>query len=625
MNIVFDIETDGLLDSLTKVHCMAYVDVDDPSETVRLAHGQHEITEIFKRTDIAIGHHIIGFDIPALEKVYGTSINCKLVDTYWLSSYLWYSRPRHGLAHWGEDFGIPKPKVDDWENLTIEEYDHRCTEDVKINLQLWKIILDKLSLLYKGDPDNLDRFVEYTTFKGQLARQQELQGWHLDIEGAKALQKELSEEKSKKFDQLSYAMPLKVNYVERKKPSVMFKACGSLTVAGKRWYDLLADQGLPQNTEGPIKVVKDREAGNPDGHQQLKDWLFSLGWQPATFDYKKTKEGTTREIPQVRTASKELCPSVLKLAELDPAIHLLDGYTVVAHRLGIVNSFLSNVRKDGKLTAVLKGLTNTLRFTHAAPLVNLPGVDKPYGKEIRGLLLAPEGQVLCGTDMTSLESTTKRHYMYPLDPEYCDEMAADDFDEHIDLAKFAGAVTEAQVLSGGQEVKAIRKKYKAANYACVYGVGAPTLSRSTGLPVSEAGELIKAYWQRNWAVKNVTDSIRVRKLPASKKMYSEETMWVWNPVSRFWTYLKKEKDVWSTINQSTGVYCFDTWVSYVVERGVLPIGQFHDEVILICDADKQEELTKIQEEAMLLTNKSLDLNVRLDCEVQYGSSYADIH
>ena len=169
MNIVFDIETDGLLDSLTKVHCMAYVDVDDPSETIRLAHGQHEITEIFKRTDIAIGHHIIGFDIPALEKVYGTSINCKLVDTYWLSSYLWYSRPRQGLAHWGEDFGIPKPKVDDWENLTIEEYDHRCTEDVKINLQLWKIILDRLSLLYKGDPDNLDRFVEYTTFKGQLA------------------------------------------------------------------------------------------------------------------------------------------------------------------------------------------------------------------------------------------------------------------------------------------------------------------------------------------------------------------------------------------------------------------------------------------------------------------------
>ena len=78
------------------------------------------------------------------------------------------------------------------------------------------------------------------------------------------------------------------------------------------------------------------------------------------------------------------------------------------------------------------------------PLVNLPGVDKPWGKEIRGCLIAPEGYTLCGSDMVSLEDTTKRHYMQPLDPDYVAEMSLDGFDPHLSLAVFAGAITQAE-------------------------------------------------------------------------------------------------------------------------------------------------------------------------------------
>mgnify|MGYP002878897845 CR=1 FL=1 len=61
-------------------------------------------------------------------------------------------------------------------------------------------------------------------------------------------------------------------------------------------------------------------------------------------------------------------------------------------------------------------------------MVNLPGVDRPWGKEIRGCLTAPTGYVLCGADMTSLEDTTKRHYMQPYDPDYVHEMSQAGFD-----------------------------------------------------------------------------------------------------------------------------------------------------------------------------------------------------
>jgi len=99
-------------------------------------------------------------------------------------------------------------------------------------------------------------------------------------------------------------------------------------------------------------------------------------------------------------------------------------------------------RNNGYVKAEIAGLTNTLRFKHKKPLVNLPGVDKPWGKEVRGCLVAPEGYVLCGADMTSLEDTTKRHFIHPYDPEFVKEMSREDFDPHLKLAVMAGVITE---------------------------------------------------------------------------------------------------------------------------------------------------------------------------------------
>jgi len=57
-------------------------------------------------------------------------------------------------------------------------------------------------------------------------------------------------------------------------------------------------------------------------------------------------------------------------------------------------------------------------------------------------LIAPEGYKVVGSDMASLESTTKRHYMQPYDPDYVEEMSQEGFDEHVNLAAFAGVITK---------------------------------------------------------------------------------------------------------------------------------------------------------------------------------------
>ena len=261
-----------------------------------------------------------------------------------------------------------------------------------------------------------------------------------------------------------------------------------------------------------------------------------------------------------------------------------------------------------------------MRFRHAKPLVNLPSVEKPYGAEIRGCLTAPDGYTLCGADMTSLEDTTKRHYMKPLDPDYVAEMSKEGFDPHLDLAKHAGVITQDDIdkhNSGERSLKSLRKNYKVVNYSATYGVGAPKLARETGMSVKEAKTLLEAFWSRNWSVTKVADSLRTRELFGS--------MWVQNPVSKFWYSLRSEKDRFSTLNQSTGVYCFDNWVKGCREKGISTVGQFHDEIIaLVKEGDEME--TKINMEYSIQDlNKQLNLNIDLGIDAQFGSTYADIH
>ena len=304
----------------------------------------------------------------------------------------------------------------------------------------------------------------------------------------------------------------------------------------------------------------------------------------------------------------------------NPTVEVLDGLTVLQHRLSIFKGFLE-CQRNGYVKAEIAGLTNTLRFKHSKPLVNLPGVDKPWGAEIRGCLTAPEGYVLCGADMTSLEDTTKRHYMHPYDPDYVAEMSQDGFDPHLDLAKHAGAITQYDIdeynKGNRPELKTMRKNYKVVNYSATYGVGANKLSRETGMSTEEAKALLEAYWNRNWSVKKFSESQRIRTINTQ--------MWVQNPVSKFWYSLRFEKDAFSTINQGTGAYCFDRWVAlYRLHKSNI-VGQFHDESINVVRKGEENEHTSILQWAIEKLNEQLKLNVDLGIDVQYGQTYADVH
>ena len=598
---VFDIEADGI--DATKIHCM-------------IVNGEEVNRFFFKNLtsdDVLIGHNIIRYDIPTIERLLNIKIKAQLIDTLALSWYLFPTINRHGLQQWGERLKIEKLVITDWQNLTREEYIHRCKEDVKINTKLWGLQKSLLIKIYDGDYQPL---VRYLTFKMKVAQLQEKSKWKLDVDKANTLLNELELKNEQAINELSKVMPKVPKIAKRKRPKLPFKQDGSLSVAGERWKVLTELNRFTIQYDKAIEEVVGQEEPNPTSSKQIKDWLFTLGWKPMTFNFVED-----REIPQVKTKDGELCKSIKKLSDLHPEVLVLDSMAVVKHRIGLVKGLLKN-EQNGFVQACIQGLTNTLRFKHAV-CVNLPSARKPYGLEIRGLLTAKTGNTeLCGSDMCSLEDRVKQHLMWDHDKEYVLEMSKPDFDPHLDLALSAKAITQQEVqdYKNGNKtdsISKIRYNFKGGNYALQYGAGIKTLSKQLSITMKEAKVISEAYWERNWSVKAISDSMVTKEV--------EGSTWQFNPVSKLWYSLRSDKDKFSTLCQGTGTYLFDMWVGFILKEREQLTANFHDEIILEVKKGNRDKCVKLLENSIKKVNRMLKLNRELQVDVQFGNNYSEIH
>jgi hypothetical protein len=218
MITVFDIETDGL--DPTLIHVLSWS--NDLGE-VRSTHDYDEMRHVLLNSPILCGHNIIRYDVPAVEKILGIKVTARLIDTLGLSWYVNHWKSKHGLAEYGEEYGVPKPKIDDWENLSPEEYKHRCEEDVRINNLLWKTLNYKLGKMYPVESDK-DRLVDYLTFKLQCAAEQEALQWKLDVPKAEAHLAEWEALKAEKIELLADAMPRRILTIRCQPPQIALQS-----------------------------------------------------------------------------------------------------------------------------------------------------------------------------------------------------------------------------------------------------------------------------------------------------------------------------------------------------------------------------------------------------------------
>ena len=179
------------------------------------------------------------------------------------------------------------------------------------------------------------RLIDYITFKLDCAREQETLRWKLDVAKAEDYLKKWEALKSSKVEQLADAMPEKVTkkMVQAPAEDKYYKKNGEISVAGEKWVALCKQYRQPLTAKS--FMIDLRERANPNSPDQVKAWLNKEGWMPRTFKFTRDSEGNEKSVAQVRKDGL-LCPSVLELAEKCESIRILDGLSVLSHRIGIL-------------------------------------------------------------------------------------------------------------------------------------------------------------------------------------------------------------------------------------------------------------------------------------------------
>ena len=199
--IVFDIETDNLLDTATTVWCICtrdiktgaieigidkeYLPIESPVPVVPM----QKALDTLANASILIGHNVVGFDLHILQKFYGLSLfHKKIRDTLCMSKLFQPERPSHSLESYGVQFDRPKPVHEVWSEISSEML-VRCSEDVEINA----ITYDWMVSTYCKDWDWVQAIeLEQKFLYWQVMQEQE--GVNVDVALAKDLVNRLDKE-----------------------------------------------------------------------------------------------------------------------------------------------------------------------------------------------------------------------------------------------------------------------------------------------------------------------------------------------------------------------------------------------------------------------------------------------
>ena len=485
-SFTFDVETDGLLDNLTHIKCLniinnetgreyrftdfeAYQDAVTgatiPVETPRDGCIEKGLA-LLNGADEICGHNIVGFDIPAIQKVYpywkpagrvfDTQIISRLVYTDIIDRDTIASRKgkldlppklkgkRHSLAAWGvrlgeelkDDFNPANfnPKWS-WNNYPFsKECDDYCMQDVRVNVTV--VVHMKKRLEEMG---GWDEAVKLEHDVNRILTRQMQYGFLYDVEAAERLTAELQKEKLELEDRLHETFR---PFYKRDGKVKCFKKPMVRKVRGKEWKEWCSGEYQP------IKLT----AFNPGSRDDIADRMIKLfGWEPDEF----TPEGK----PKVDEDT---------LGKLDyPEAKLCVEYFKVTKMLGQVSdgdkSQLRLVEKDGRIHGyVCHNGAVTGRMTHSGP--NVAQTDKDA--RVRSLYIAGPGKKLVGCDADGLEGRCKSHYLARFDHgEFVKTILEGNKDDGTDLHS---RNRDSVGLNSRDNAKTIY-------YAWMYGAGDPKL------------------------------------------------------------------------------------------------------------------------------------------------------
>ena len=461
--LIFDIETDGLLDTMTKIHCIVASDYDT-GEFHQFGPDQiDEGVTLLAQADHLYAHNGYAFDVPAIRMIYPEFTIGGLTDTLLLSRLVY--------PHLRElDFGLRK-KTPDYPGQLIgshglKAWGHRLKENKGDYADIRKAEAKELGL--KGDEQTLYVWGTFTEDMMVYCKQ--------DVVVTRVL---LERIEARKPDLRSVELEHQVAEIIRRQESYGFAfdttAAAELyaTLAAKHntLRDDLANTFPPWEVKTPFTPKRDNKtrgytAGvtidkvrtvefNPDSRDHISQKLIEkYGWKPK--DY--TSEGKPKVDESVLAGL--LYPEAAQLTE----------YLTLSKRIGQLSTGTQawlKAEKKGRIHGrVNTNGATTGRMTHSTPnIAQVPASYAPYGKECRALFTASVGKVLVGCDADGLEGRCLAGYTAALDGgEFRDIILKGNKDDGTDLHSRNAAILGCD-----------RDTAKTWFYAFIYGAGTAKL------------------------------------------------------------------------------------------------------------------------------------------------------
>ena len=616
VTLYFDIETNGITDfttlsDLKQVHCLS---VYNPQQKRMVTFDGKGIPEGLRCMDQAgyiCGHNVVGFDLPALKKLYNYTPKPRILDTA-ITSRVMHSDLR-GLDMLRKDF--PKEM---WGSHSLNAWGHRLgginkiayegnferyDEDMKKYCERDVLVTYALAQYLKAlEPDVRMLSIEHGF--AHVIRKQELRGFCFDEARAMAFISHLTQLRAEVKDKLQVMFPPRVEEMRTPK-GWSLTLDGDITIEAEtkgKLKEMLKDMDMVQAlADKAVKMDNKTKAipFNPGSRDQIAARLVDLGWEP------------TERTPDGRIKIDE---SVLKKIN-HPAAKLLLEYLTVSKRLGQVaegeNGWM-RVVKNGRIHGKVN--TNgavTGRCTHSLPnLAQVPAVRATHGKTCRELFKAGDGYDLVGVDASGLELRCLAHYLAIYDGGvYAKNLIQDDI--HTVNQKAAGLDTRAQA--------------KTFIYAFLYGAGDAKIGDIVGGSAKQGAALKKRFLAQLPALARLKKGVEDKVKRAGFLTGIDGRI----------LPIRSEHSALNMLLQSAGAVVMKqalikvhrdlTILGWNHGREYAFVANVHDEFQAEVLPEKADLYGKMAVEAIRFAGDSLGFNCPLDGEYKVGRNWAETH
>lgn len=634
----YDVETDGLLDSLTRIHSLVLRDLDTgevksyrrdgtPAQDALMIDG----VRILNDASLRVGHNIIKFDELALAKCYPAIFvpnpaPSRIRDTLILTRLI---RPNvkdkdmlrvkrgnfpgkligsHTLEAWGYRLGfwkgdysaikltelkeqnpeLPRAELEalvwaSW-NPEMQAY---CEQDVLVTFELWSAIEAEK---YPTRP------VEDEHSCALLCAKIEANGFPFDKSSAVKLYGELSGMRAELEDQL------------RETFGYWFESAGETTPkAGNK------TKGVTKGE--PYTKIK-RVDFNPASNRQIANRLTKLyGWKPTVFTptgEPKVDDDTLKGLPY-------------------PPIPLLRRYAMVLKRLGQLaegKQAWLQVEKNGLIHGSINSVSAvTRRATHSSPNIAqvpkvksskekgvLRGLAGEYGWECRSLFSAAQvGWFQAGTDASGLELRCLAHFLHRWDGgAYGEILLHGDIHEHNRIA--------AELPT--------RDLAKTFIYALLYGAGDEHLGTLIGGDAALGKRQKAKFFAAIPALKELSAAVSI-----AAKRYGNLLA-----LDGGLLHVRSPHSALNTLLQSAGALICKRWMvtleAMLLSRGYKHgwdgdfafLAWVHDELQIACRTPEiAAEIDGLSKAAMKEAEAYFNFKCPLDTETKLGGTWAECH